>query len=97
MANNPSQLKPVFQTADVPAGHTVTPASEIPKTTIRKKEKQMYNDFKTHYLMGFKDGLEIGIDKGYQLAEAWSANTWTNCPNTTPMLVESVPYTEEIK
>ena len=39
MAINPSQTKPVFQTADVPAGPTVTPASDIPKPkTITIKE-----------------------------------------------------------
>lgn len=42
MAEQPSQTKPVFQTADVPAGSTVTPASDIPKPkTIRKEKNQM--------------------------------------------------------
>ena len=42
MAINPSQTKPVYQTADVPAEYTVTPASEIPKPkTIKKEENQM--------------------------------------------------------
>ena len=41
MANIPSQTKPVFQTADVPAGPTVTPASEIPKPKTIIKENQM--------------------------------------------------------
>jgi hypothetical protein len=41
MANNTSLNTPVFQTADVPAGVTGTPASDIPKTTTKKEENQM--------------------------------------------------------
>jgi hypothetical protein len=52
MANQPSQTIPVFQTADVPAGPTVTPASDIPKPkTIRKEENQMA-DVDTYTLAG---------------------------------------------
>lgn len=52
MVNNPSQTKPVFQTADVPAGPTVTPASEIPKTTTIKKEEIQMADVDTYTLAG---------------------------------------------
>ena len=45
MALNPSQTKPVFQTADVPAGPTVTPASDIPKPKTTIKENQMADDY----------------------------------------------------
>lgn len=51
MAIQPSQTKPVFQTADVPAGVTGTPASEIPKTTRKKEEIQMA-DVDTYTLAG---------------------------------------------
>ena len=52
MAINPSQTIPVFQTADVPAGVSGTPASDLPKpktTTI--KENQMA-DVDTQLLSG---------------------------------------------
>lgn len=51
MAINPSQTQPAFQTADVPAGIADTPASDIPKTIIRKKENQMA-DVDTQLLTG---------------------------------------------
>jgi len=50
MANNPSQTQPVFQTADVPAGPTVTPASDIPKPKTIKKEENQMADVDTQYL-----------------------------------------------
>lgn len=50
MANNPSQTQPVFQTADVPAGSTVTPASDIPKPKTIKKEENQMADVDTQYL-----------------------------------------------
>lgn len=45
MAEQSNLPKPVFQTADVPAGLTVTPASEIPKTKTTKKHT--FTDSKT--------------------------------------------------
>jgi hypothetical protein len=51
MANNTSLNTPVFQTADVPAGVTGTPASDIPKTTTKKEENQMA-DVDTYTLAG---------------------------------------------
>ena len=41
MANQPSQIKPVYQTADVPAGVAGETASDIPETIITKEENQM--------------------------------------------------------
>lgn len=52
MANNPSQTKPVFQTADVPAGVTGTPASDIPKPKTIKKEENQMADVDTYTLAG---------------------------------------------
>lgn len=52
MVNNPSQTKPVYQTADVPAGNTDTPASEIPKPKTIKKEEIQMADVDTYTLAG---------------------------------------------
>ena len=92
MANIPSQTKPVFQTADVPAGPTVTPASEIPKPKTIIKENQMhYSSIKEAYLYGFKDGVSIGMEKGIEISENWNED----CPpaNTSP-IVEGISYEE---
>lgn len=51
MAEQSSQTKPVFQTADVPAGVTGTPASEIPNNKNKKEEIQMA-DVDTYTLAG---------------------------------------------
>lgn len=52
----------------------------------------MNHELKSHYLYGFKDGLEIGLEKGMELAAAWK-----DCPaNSEVKMVESLPNPEII-
>jgi hypothetical protein len=50
MAEQSSQIKPVFQTADVPAGVTGHTASDIPKPKITKKEENQMAEVDTNTL-----------------------------------------------
>lgn len=52
------------------------------------------HNFKHAYVEGFKDGLTLGIEKGMELAEYFEDSNSNNSdcpPNTTPLMVESVP------